>query len=154
MSVNTTAGDLDPARERIRTAYSPELFGELAGRWGGILGSHFEKVVGGDGPVLNWRTPPECIAAARSWLDRFPQAGKTGSAPGSEELSRRFGELVQAILDNGHNLHHPRYVGHQVPASIPIAALFDAVGSVTNQVMAIYEMGPWATAVERAIGQQ
>ncbi len=49
------------------------------------------------------------------------------------------------------NLHHPRYVGHQVPASIPLAALFDQIGSATNQVMAIYEMGPWATAVERAL---
>ena len=34
---------------------------------------------------------------------------------------------------------------------VPIAGLFDAVGAVTNQVMAIYEMGPWATAVERAL---
>ena len=49
------------------------------------------------------------------------------------------------------NLHHPRYIGHQVPASIPLAALFDQIGSATNQVMAIYEMGPWATAVERAL---
>ena len=34
---------------------------------------------------------------------------------------------------------------------MPLAALFDFVGSVTNQVMAIYEMGPWATAVEHAV---
>ncbi|RMG32546.1 MAG: aminotransferase class V-fold PLP-dependent enzyme, partial [Planctomycetota bacterium] len=38
-----------------------------------------------------------------------------------------------------------------VPASVPLAGLFDAIGSVTNQVMAIYEMGPWATAVEAAL---
>jgi L-2,4-diaminobutyrate decarboxylase len=49
------------------------------------------------------------------------------------------------------NLHDPRYLGHQVPAPVPIAGLFDAVGSVTNQVMAVYEMGPWATAVEGAL---
>ena len=29
--------------------------------------------------------------------------------------------------------------------------MFDAVGAATNQVMAIYEMGPWATAVERVM---
>ena len=34
---------------------------------------------------------------------------------------------------------------------MPLAALFDFLGCVTNQVMAIYEMGPWATAVEHAI---
>ena len=55
------------------------------------------------------------------------------------------------MLSRGHNLHDPRYVGHQVPAPIPLAGLFDAVGSVTNQVMAIYEMGPWATSVEQAM---
>ena len=48
-------------------------------------------------------------------------------------------------------MHHPHYVGHQVPAPVPLAALFDFLGCVTNQVMAIYEMGPWATAVEHAI---
>ena len=63
----------------------------------------------------------------------------------------RFASIVQQMLDRGHNLHHPHYIGHQVPAPVPIAGLFDAVGAVTNQVMAIYEMGPWATAVERAL---
>ena len=55
------------------------------------------------------------------------------------------------MLDRGLNLHDPRYIGHQVPAPVPLGGLFDAVGSVTNQVMAIYEMGPWATAVEQAM---
>ena len=61
---------------------------------------------------------------------------------------------MQLTLSRGHNLHNPRYIGHQVPASIPIGGLFDAVGSVTNQVMAIYEMGPWASAVEEAMVQR
>jgi L-2,4-diaminobutyrate decarboxylase len=59
--------------------------------------------------------------------------------------------LAQQTLARGQNLHHPRYVGHQVPAPVPLASLFDFVGNVTNQVMAIYEMGPWATAVEHAV---
>jgi len=55
------------------------------------------------------------------------------------------------MLSRGHNLHDPRYLGHQVPAPLPLAGLLDAVGSVTNQVMATYEMGPWATAAEWAM---
>ena len=55
------------------------------------------------------------------------------------------------MLSRGLNLHDPRYIGHQVPAPSRWPGLFDAVGSVTNQVMAIYDMGPWATAVERAM---
>jgi len=34
--------------------------------------------------------------------------------------------LVGTALAKGINLHDPRYVGHQVPASVPIAGLFDA----------------------------
>lgn len=63
----------------------------------------------------------------------------------------RFRDVLQLMLARGHNLHHPHYVGHQVPPSVPLAGLFDALGSVTNQVMAIYEMGPWGVAVEQAL---
>ena len=55
------------------------------------------------------------------------------------------------MLQRGHNLHDPHYIGHQVPASTPLASLFDVVGSATNQPMAIYDMGPWATAAEWAM---
>ncbi|MFO1096468.1 MAG: aminotransferase class I/II-fold pyridoxal phosphate-dependent enzyme [Planctomycetaceae bacterium] len=146
------ADNLAAARERIRAAYSPELFGALADQWAGLLRRHLQTVEGGEGPVLNWEAPPENIAAAGNWLVRasfYPDPH--AEPPEIDELGRRFGEVVRTMLARGHNLHHPRYVGHQVPASIPIAALFDAVGSATNQVMAIYEMGPWATAVERAV---
>ena len=74
-----------------------------------------------------------------------------GPEPSRARLSDDFAQLVQTMLQRGLNLHNPRYVGHQVPAPVPLAGLFDAVGSVTNQVMAVYEMGPWATAVEQAM---
>ncbi len=34
---------------------------------------------------------------------------------------------------------------------MPLAGLMDAVGAITNQAMAIYDMGPWATAAEWAM---
>ena len=37
---------------------------------------------------------------------------------------------------------------------MPLAGWFDAVGSVSNQAMAVYEMGPWATAAEWAMVRQ
>ena len=71
--------------------------------------------------------------------------------PNHEQITSRISEIARESLSRGQNLHHPHYVGHQVPASVPLAALFELVGIATNQVMAIYEMGPWATAVERAV---
>jgi L-2,4-diaminobutyrate decarboxylase len=80
-------------------------------------------------------------------------SGEVASATGNiaEAIANRIAKLSGDSLARGQNLHHPRYVGHQVPASIPLAGLFDMVVSATNQVMAIYEMGPWATAIERAV---
>lgn len=146
-AVTNDIESLDTARRRIGAAYSADLFAELADRWGGILHAHLQSVTAGRGPVLNWQPPEQSIAAAGTWLE-LP-SHSADARP--DELAARFGELVQTILANGQNLHHPRYIGHQVPASIPIAGLFDAIGAVTNQVMAIYEMGPWATAVERVM---
>lgn len=134
----------DAATERIRAAYDPDLFRAAAHQFADLLARHLTSVEAGDGRVLNWNAPQENIAAARALADR-------GEAAPATEPVARFGELVEQILARGHNLHDPRYVGHQVPGSMPLAALFDAVAQTTNQVMAIYEMGPWASAVERAM---
>lgn len=132
--------------ERIRTLYSAALTGDMCRRLAEELERHFRQVTNRDGPVLHWTPPVECIHLAAEYLDQPPLPIAV-----SDALTAAFAERLRAILSHGNNLHHPRYIGHQVPASIPLAALFDAVGSATNQVMAIYEMGPWATAVERTM---
>ena len=124
----------------MQAAYDPQRFRAAAGEWADLLAAHLAAVTNRETPVLNWTDPATNIAEAEHWLNR------QGSEP-----STQFADIVRQMLARGHNLHHPRYIGHQVPASVPIAGLFDAVGAVTNQVMAIYEMGPWATAVERAL---
>ena len=136
---------LDEARERIRAAYDPALFAEAGRRLVALLSDHLEAVQASEGVVLNWADPPANVARAAKIAapETQPQT--------PEAYAGLFGELVQLMLARGHNLHDPRYLGHQVPASVPIAGLFDAVGSVTNQVMAIYEMGPWASAVEQVM---
>ena len=129
--------------DRIREAFDPNRLRQLAHRLADLLGDHFEQIEASQKNVLNWAEPQANIADARRILS---EAGGP--------IEERFVELVEEILARGHNLHDPRYIGHQVPAPVPIAGLFDAVGSVTNQVMAIYEMGPWATSVERSLIEQ
>jgi len=107
-----------------------------------------QQVQASSGKVLNWGDPPAYIAQAQAILEAAPQSPLPQS---TQALASRFEQLVTEMLSHGHNLHDPHYIGHQVPAPVPIAGWFDAVGSVTNQVMAIYEMGPWATAVERSL---
>jgi L-2,4-diaminobutyrate decarboxylase len=131
------------ARQRINQAYDPELLRRAAHRLADQLGDHLLRIEGSQERVLNWAEPAANVETATSWLP--------DDTVGDQPSVERFADIVQAMLSRGHNLHDPRYIGHQVPAPVPIAGLFDAVGSVTNQVMAIYEMGPWSSSVELAL---
>ena len=135
--------EMSEARQRIASAYDPELLRGAGHRLIDQLAAHLRDVQACRGAVLPWRDPAANVAEAASWLERSLPAGAE-----RERVLQHFSELVALMLQRGHNLHDPRYIGHQVPASVPLAGLFDAVGSVTNQPMAIYDMGPWATAAE------
>ncbi|MEM8945264.1 MAG: aminotransferase class V-fold PLP-dependent enzyme [Planctomycetota bacterium] len=134
-------------RELIAAAYDPTTTRRVGQRVVDLLTDHLQILHEASGPVLNWREPEANIAIARDQL----AAGDDQSIESQSALLERVEGLITQTLARGQNLHHPHYVGHQVPASLPMAGLFDAVTTVTNQVMAIYEMGPWATAVERAV---
>jgi L-2,4-diaminobutyrate decarboxylase len=138
--MSTIDSNLSTARARIAAAYDPGAFAAAGERLVTTLAEHLRRVESGDANALNWSQPADLIRDA----ERSMQGGKG-------ELADRVCELAQECLARGQNLHHPHYVGHQVPPPVPLAALFDLVGSVTNQAMAIYEMGPFATAVEHAV---
>lgn len=130
----------------IDDAYSSAGFADLSEAWQQIIARHLDQMMSGNSVVLNWQDPVQAVALAESFLTSAPQHAQSASA-----RRQRFTTLLDQMLVSGQNLHNPRYIGHQVPASVPLAGLFDAVGSMTNQPMAIYEMGPWATAVEHAL---
>src|SRR5258708_4180789 len=112
------------ARQRIEAAYDPRLV-QAAGRTlADLLSRHLGKVQRCESAVLNWADPQTYTAEAALIADSEEQRAKSeGPIEGlsAEDLARRFGELVRISLSRGINLHDPRYVGHQVPASIPIA---------------------------------
>ena len=137
------------ARERIAAIYDPQLVRTAGHRMIDQLADHFREVQNSCGDVLPWRDPATNVNEACGWLRDDSLHGQT-----PEMVAERFSALVDLMLRRGHNLHDPRYIGHQVPASVPLAGLFDAIGSITNQPMAIYDMGPWATAAEWAMVNQ
>jgi L-2,4-diaminobutyrate decarboxylase len=161
----SSSSDFNAARRRIAAAYDPaalEVAGNIVLK---MVAGHFRRVESRDAKVLNWNEPAQLVVDARHWLDSPDYAGAAGSSsacrsetreePGAPfveaELGNRVAELARESLARGQNLHHPHYVGHQVPAPVPLAAIFELIGTITNQCMAIYEMGPWATAVEHAV---
>ena len=146
MKTALTETQIAAKQNSLTELYRGETFSSAADVWASELGEHFRTLSRREGNVLNWDEAPANIELAE---DSLRDPATTTDDVG--EWLPKFRELLCNILARGQNLHHPRYIGHQVPASLPIAALFDAIGSATNQVMAIYEMGPWATSVERAM---
>ncbi len=147
--------ELEQAASRIRRAYQPELFRAAGDRLIDQLASHLDRSEQSQGSVLNWTDPRQLTAQALDSLNAFRAAWKSPAeespAVGDARCVEQFARLVELALANGINLHDPRYVGHQVPAPVPLAGLFDCIGAVTNNPMAIFEMGPWASAAEQAM---
>lgn len=57
--------------------------------------------------------------------------------------------LVRRIQRASLKLSHPRYMAQQVAAPIPLAVLVESVVSAMNQSLAVWEMSPIATAIDR-----
>jgi L-2,4-diaminobutyrate decarboxylase len=141
------------ARGRIQAAFDPELLNAAGHLLVEQLSDHMRRLQAGEGEVLNWTDPSELVDAASASLHQNAPYDAWRDAD-HEALLQQFDQLAETALAGGINLHHPHYVGHQVAAAVPLAGLFDALGAITNQVMAIYEMGPWATAVEQALVEE
>jgi L-2,4-diaminobutyrate decarboxylase len=79
-------------------------------------------------------------------LDRWP--GTFPEKPGADIIA-----LMEKTIAESNHLHHPHYIGHQVTAPLPLAALCEFAGSLLNNATAVYEMGPVNTAMEKRLVQ-
>jgi L-2,4-diaminobutyrate decarboxylase len=123
---------------RIQQAFDPECFRRQGHALVDRLATYLQAALqGGDMPVLPWREPAAKLA---DWPARFPSGDSL-----AELLDRAVAEAI--------HVHHPRYVGHQVTAPLPTAALVDLVSSLMNNGAAVYEMGPVTVAAERALAR-
>jgi len=69
-------------------------------------------------------------------------------------LRRRFTPeqipgVVQAVADASLHLCHPRFMAQQVAAPLPVAALVESVVAALNNSVAVWDMSPAATLVDR-----
>ncbi len=122
------------ARKRLEGRYSPARFRETGETLVAALESYLERLRTVD-RSLDWKDPDALIALADDAL--------SGRAPA---------ELAELFLANTQRLHSPRYLGHQVAPPVPEAAAFEMLGHVSNQGCAVYEMGPFPVAIEKAMG--
>lgn len=94
-------------------------------------------------------------------VDALLWKGGAVRQPGSGTIAARLlrraarsgsaGRLVRQIGRSSLRLAHPRYLAQQVAAPIPLAALVESVVAGMNQSLAVWEMSPIATAIDRQL---
>src|SRR5262249_50341667 len=91
-------------------------------------------------PVVALRPMKELAETlrAREWIETG------GLAAGLEAF-------LEPYLAHTTHMQHPGYLAHQVAVPHATAALPDLVHGLTNNPMAMYEMGPAAAGMERAV---
>ncbi len=130
--------ELGPVPPAIAAAYAADRFHDDGHRLIDVLTAHLRLATGrDDAPVIPWRSPADARAA---WPADFPDA------PADELIA-----LLERTIAGSIRLHHPRYLGHQVPPPLPGAALVDALAALLNNGMAVYEMGGASTPMELAV---
>jgi L-2,4-diaminobutyrate decarboxylase len=121
----------------LEASFDPERFRSTGRALIEVLGEYLSRAMAREVPVLDWAVPNERVT---EFLRDFEQPEKI-------ELP----EFVRSVLARSNHLHHPRYVGHQVTAPLPEAALLELVSALSNNGSAVYEMGPVEVAMERAL---
>jgi L-2,4-diaminobutyrate decarboxylase len=105
-----------------------------------LLARYLEESRSGGAPVVSLRPMKDLAETlrAREWIE------KGGLAAGLETF-------LEPYLAHTTHMQHPGYLAHQVAVPQATAALADLVHGLTNNPMAMYEMGPAAAAIELAV---
>ncbi|MFH1120497.1 MAG: pyridoxal-dependent decarboxylase [Bacteroidota bacterium] len=121
----------------LNHAYNPEEFRREGHQLVDLLASYLQDCC--DARQMPVLTPPEPDKMLAYW---------------ENDLNRKefnLQDFYRTLIDQSNHIHHPGYMGHQVVPPAPLAALTELLEALLNNGMAIYEMGPAATAIERVV---
>ncbi len=125
-----------PKSSELEKAYDPSVFRALGHQVVDLLADHIEKVqTDKDHPVLSYRDPEEELDF---WKQDF--------SSDSDILN-----VFKNILDHSINVHHPRYIGHQVAVPALVSSLAGLMSDVLSNGTGVYEMGMAANAIEKIV---
>ena len=125
----------------LRQAYDPETFRQQGHQLIDSLADYLANMQNDPRTaVLPWQSPADRLENWQADHQQIP----------NPEVNKFWDVVVQQSM----HLHHPHYVGHQVAPPVPVAALAGLVSGLLNNGMAIYEMGPVSSALERIVMQE
>lgn len=124
----------------LEEAYNPESFRKNGHQLVDLLADYlFDTRKNSKLRVLPWKSPEDMAA---KWKTDF-----------SEPLESNFNlkTFCSHVIENSIHLHHPKNMGHQVVPPVPMAALVELMSALLNNSMAIYEVGPFSSTIEKIV---
>ncbi|MBR9920939.1 MAG: aminotransferase class V-fold PLP-dependent enzyme [Bacteroidetes bacterium] len=122
---------------RLQEAYDPVAFRRKGHALVDLLADHLENSFQQQRPDV---FPPHSYKEQLEFWEGFLESGDPD-------------QFYEQLLERSIRLHHPHYMGHQVSVPAPMAVLTGLMSDMLNNGMAVFEMGPAATAVERMVLQ-
>ncbi|MEQ9442310.1 MAG: pyridoxal-dependent decarboxylase [Cyclobacteriaceae bacterium] len=125
----------------LQQAYDPEQFRQQGHQLIDRLADYLTQMQ--QSPhlaVLPWQSPEDKLFSWEADLSQSPQGNPS--------------QFFDRVLMESMHIHHPRYMGHQVSPPAPAAALAGFLSAFLNNGMAVYEMGPVSSAIERIVMKQ
>ena len=123
----------------LKEAYNPETFRQQGKELVNILSDYLTDVQAKNTATktFKWCEPEELV---EKWT------ADLATAP-NPDIAHFFKEVIGEMV----HIHHPKYLGHQVSAVLPLAALGDLLGAFLDTGMGIFEQGTAGVAMERIL---
>ena len=111
-----------------------------AAAFGRLVADHLAETGTGNGRVSTAATPADLAAR---FAEPLPDEGRA--------LDTVLDRLRRDVLPDCNRLTHPRAMGHQVSAPLPVAIWTEALTAALNQSGAVWEMSPVGTIIETQV---
>lgn len=129
-----------PEFEEVGAELEQDMTREAAEPWLAMVADYFHDTRSGDGPVSSSSTAEE---VAERLAGPMPMHGRP-----MEDVAARLASLM---LGDMNRLAHPMAMGHQVAPPLPAAVWTESLIAAYNQSVAVREMSPAFTPLERQV---
>lgn len=124
----------------FRYKTDPQEIKDVGYQFVDLLAGYLDRVQNSDTTVVNYMSPED---AYKIYDEPIPKDGLP-----LEEVMR---EVADPLLKHAQNLASPAYVGHQVCHPMVLSAFAKGLSSAINQGLAIQEMSPLGTMIEKRV---
>ena len=137
-------------KNMLDTVYSPTDFRKNAHDLVNFLADYLENAQS-DAPdkTISFIAPEESLAFWQADLAQSLTHEPTQSP--TYKPMRAPLDFFRKVIEKSTKLHNPRYAGHQVSTTAPLAALSQLVMGIVNNGGAVYEMGMVTNSIERVV---